>query len=234
MSLLYILGGIAVVIGAVVIMLSRNKSSETNQNQLDSGLSAPPPPVSSAEAHAIQNTAVADAGYSDAYTAATPTSDVAAAYTIPPEPEPSAQQAHAPTFPESVRPEPVGQVAQQDVVSQVVYAQPPGTARDLDDHFAVRPEIDEQALTAARAAVSDSIPDEVLKDVLLDATPEQAAQLFSGVSQQVMAGAIGTQTTGVHFEGQALDEDLAKLSSLSSAVDDLDIWNFGEDPKVKA
>lgn len=230
MSWLFILGAVGVVVIVVVVMLSRNKSAETAQNQFDSGLSAPPPPVSATEAHAIQNAAVADAGYSDTYTATLPpTADVDTVYTAPSIFEPSAQQAYAPTFSELAK-----QEIKEVVVPQMVYAQPPGTARDLDDHFAVRPEIDEQALTAARAVVSDTIPDEVLKDVLLDATPEQAAQLFSGVSQQVMAGAIGTQTTGVHFEGQALDEDLAKLSSLSSAVDDLDIWNFGEDPKVKA
>lgn len=107
--------------------------------------------------------------------------------------------------------------------------QPPGTQRDLDDENAVRPDVDIASLQAARASVSQEVPDEILKDVLLDATPQQAAQLFSGVSHEALAGAIGQQTSGVHIQGQARAEDLAKLSSLSSAVDDLDIWNFGDD-----
>lgn len=110
---------------------------------------------------------------------------------------------------------------------------PPGT-RDLDEETAERPEIAAAALAAARAKVSSDIPDEVLQDVLLDATPQQAAQLFAGVSHEVMAGAIGQQTSGVHIQGQARAEDLASLSNLSSAVDDLDIWNFAEEPKKGA
>ncbi|RJF73669.1 hypothetical protein D3875_10775 [Deinococcus cavernae] len=82
--------------------------------------------------------------------------------------------------------------------------------------------------------MAQDIPDEVLADVLLDATPQQAARLFAGVSQDVMAGAIGQQTQGVHFEGQAQADDLARLSNLSSAVDDLDIWNFGDDSGNKS
>ena len=109
-----------------------------------------------------------------------------------------------------------------------VQAQPPGT-RNLDEETAARPEIDGAALAAARAKVSQAVPDEVLQDVLLDATPQQAAHLFAGVSQEVMAGAIGQQTTGVHIKGQAGADDLAKLNNLGSAVDDLDIWNFGDD-----
>lgn len=109
--------------------------------------------------------------------------------------------------------------------------QPPGT-KDLDEETAVRPEIAAASLAAARAKVSQDVPDEVLQDVLLDATPQQAAKLFAGVSQEVMAGAIGQQTSGVHFQGQARAEDLANLSNLSSAVDDLDIWNFGDDNKT--
>ncbi len=105
---------------------------------------------------------------------------------------------------------------------------PPGT-RDLDEETAARPEIDAMALASARASVSQEVPDEVLKDVLLDATPQQAAKLFAGVSHEVMAGAIGQQTSGVHIQGQAGADDLAKLDNLSSAVDDLDFWNFGED-----
>ncbi|GAA5500833.1 hypothetical protein Dxin01_00558 [Deinococcus xinjiangensis] len=117
-----------------------------------------------------------------------------------------------------------------DRAQQTDLPRPPGT-RDLDEETAVRPEIDAASLAAARAKVSNEIPDEVLQDVLLDATPQQAAKLFAGVSDEVMAGAIGQQSSGVHFQGQAAAEDIASLNSLSSAVDELDIWNFGEEPK---
>lgn len=111
------------------------------------------------------------------------------------------------------------------------YTQPPGTDV-LAEENDVRPEIDAAALAAARANVSEAIPDEVLADVLLDTTPQQAARMFAGVSQDVMAGAIGQQSQGVHFQGQAQADDLARLNSLASAVDDLDIWNFGDDSKT--
>ncbi|WP_240738283.1 hypothetical protein [Deinococcus fonticola] len=113
------------------------------------------------------------------------------------------------------------------------YAQPPGT-NVLAEETDARPEVAATALAAARASVAQDIPDEVLADVLLDTTPQQAARLFAGVSQDVMAGAIGQQTQGVHFEGQAQADDLARLSNLSSAVDDLDIWNFGDDSGNKS
>lgn len=106
--------------------------------------------------------------------------------------------------------------------------QPPGT-RDLDEETAVRPEIDAASLAVARAKVSEEVPDEILADVLLDATPQQAAKLFAGVSHEVMAGAIGEQASGIHYQGEAKAEDIASLNNLSSAVDDLDIWNFGDD-----
>lgn len=115
------------------------------------------------------------------------------------------------------------------IVADRLAAPPPPGTRDLDEETAVRPEIDMAALAAARAKVSQDIPDEVLQDVLLDATPQQAAKLFAGVSQEVMAGAIGQQTAGVHIQGQAKAEDLANLNQLSNAVDDLDIWNFGDE-----
>lgn len=114
-----------------------------------------------------------------------------------------------------------------------VFTPPPRTdilAEETDE----RPEVDAAALAAARATVSEEIPDEVLKDVLLDATPQQAARLFAGVSHDVMAGAIGQQGQGVQIQGEARAEDLAQLSSLASAVDDLDIWNFGEDNSKSA
>ena len=113
------------------------------------------------------------------------------------------------------------------------YTQPPRTDI-LAEETDARPEVDAAALAAARARVSEEIPDEVLADVLLDATPQQAAKLFAGVSHDVMVGAIGEQTQGVHFEGQAQADDLARLNSLASAVDDLDIWNFGDETGNKS
>lgn len=113
------------------------------------------------------------------------------------------------------------------------YTQPPRTDI-LAEETDARPEVDAAALAAARSRVSEEIPDEVLADVLLDATPQQAAKLFAGVSHDVMAGAIGQQSQGVHFEGQAQADDLAKLDTLASAVDDLDFWNFGDDSGTKS
>ncbi|MFC5849511.1 hypothetical protein [Deinococcus petrolearius] len=113
----------------------------------------------------------------------------------------------------------------------VPHAQPPGT-RHLDEETASRPEIDAAALGAARARVSQDIPDEVLGDVLLDATPQQAARLFAAVPADVMAGAIGQNAARagtVQVQGQASAGDMAQLSSLGSAVDDLDFWSLGDD-----
>ena len=108
---------------------------------------------------------------------------------------------------------------------------PPGT-RHLDEETAARPEIDAATLGAARARVSQDIPDEVLGDVLLDATPQQAARLFAAVPADVMAGAIGQNTARagtVQVQGQASAGDMAQLSHLGSAVDDLDFWSLGDD-----
>lgn len=124
-------------------------------------------------------------------------------------------------------------LSQADKSAPEFQAQPPGTsvlAEETDE----RPEVDAAALAAARASVSQEIPDEVLKDVLLDATPQQAAQLFAGVSQDVMAGAIGQQAQGVQIQGHAKAEDLASLNQLASAVDDLDIWSFADDNSKSA
>ncbi|AFD26419.1 hypothetical protein DGo_CA2492 [Deinococcus gobiensis I-0] len=80
--------------------------------------------------------------------------------------------------------------------------------------------------------MSQDIPDEVLGDVLLDATPQQAARMFAAVPADVMAGAIGQNTARagtVQVQGQASAGDMAQLSSLGSAVDDLDFWSLGDD-----
>ena len=117
-----------------------------------------------------------------------------------------------------------------------VGSRPPGT-RHLDEETAVRPDIDPQALAAARAQVAPTVPDAVLSDALLDATPKQVAHLFSAVPADVMANAMG-QNTGrggtVQVQGQATAQDMAQLRNLSSAVDELDIWNFGDDTPGKS
>lgn len=100
---------------------------------------------------------------------------------------------------------------------------PPGTAH-LDEETAERPELDPAAVAAARARISQAVPDEVLSDVLLDASPAQAARMFSAVPAAVMADALG------HGHGEAQPRasaaELAQLQGAGNAVDDLEIFNF--------
>jgi hypothetical protein len=100
---------------------------------------------------------------------------------------------------------------------------PPGTA-NLDEETALRPEVDPAAVAAARARVSAAVPDELLQDALLDATPQQVARLFAAVPADVMAGALG-QTPGTPHT-QASAEQLAQLRGAGDAVDDLEIFKF--------
>ncbi|MBI0446601.1 hypothetical protein [Deinococcus sp. DB0503] len=102
---------------------------------------------------------------------------------------------------------------------------PPGTA-GLDEETAVRPEVDPAAVAAARARVSQAVPDEMLSDALLDATPKQLAQMLAAVPEDVMAAAVGAKPQVQ--QGPARPEDLAQLRKVGEAVDDLEIWSFGE------
>lgn len=102
---------------------------------------------------------------------------------------------------------------------------PPGTA-GLDEDEAVRPDIDPGAVAAARARISAAVPDEVLSDALLDATPKQLAHLFAAVPADVMAAAVGAQTALPQARGRP--EDLAQLRKVGESVDDLEIWSFGD------
>ncbi|GAA5534398.1 hypothetical protein E5F05_07055 [Deinococcus metallilatus] len=102
---------------------------------------------------------------------------------------------------------------------------PPGTA-GLDEETAARPDIDPAAVAAARARVSQAVPDEVLSDALLDATPKQLAHMFAAVPEDVMAAAVGAEPKAQ--QGPARAEDLAQLRKVGEAVDDLEIWSFGE------
>ncbi|MFC4638106.1 hypothetical protein [Deinococcus hohokamensis] len=103
---------------------------------------------------------------------------------------------------------------------------PPGTAA-LDDPDAVRPEVSAAALASARASVRPDVPDEVLSDALLDVTPTQLQQMFAAVPTHVMAQAIGRQDNVSQTPVKA--QDLAQLQGLGDAVDELDIWSFGDD-----
>ncbi|GGL69744.1 hypothetical protein GCM10010840_04790 [Deinococcus aerolatus] len=106
---------------------------------------------------------------------------------------------------------------------------PPGTAH-LDEETAERPELDPAAVAAARARISQAVPDEVLSDVLLDASPTQAARMFSAVPASVMADALGHG----HDEAQprASAAELAQLQGAGSAVDNLEIFSFLPDESL--
>ncbi|MFC4426679.1 hypothetical protein [Deinococcus navajonensis] len=103
---------------------------------------------------------------------------------------------------------------------------PRGTAA-LDEPDAVRPEVSAAALATARASVRPDVPDEVLSDALLDVTPTQLQQMFAAVPTHVMAQAIGRQDNVSQTPVKA--QDLAQLQGLGDAVDELDIWSFGDD-----
>lgn len=106
------------------------------------------------------------------------------------------------------------------------YHSPPGTA-DLDDVDALRPEIDASALASTRLAVTQSVPDSVLADALLDATPTQLQHLFAAVPADVLAAAVGEQKPAQQPIKAA---DLAQLQGIGDAVDELDFWNLSDKP----
>ena len=110
---------------------------------------------------------------------------------------------------------------------------PPGT-RGLDDPDAVRPDIDARALASARAAVTPAVPDAVLSDALLDASPEQLGRLLASVPTEVMTQALGRHGNSQDSVRSLRAEDRQQLSGLGDALDDLDIWNFGDDTGRKA
>ncbi|PTA68444.1 hypothetical protein C8263_07845 [Deinococcus arcticus] len=71
------------------------------------------------------------------------------------------------------------------------------------------------------------VPDEILSDALLDVTPEELRRLMAAVPEDVMARAIG-QVDDVRTQ-PVKAEDLQQLQGLGSALDELDIWSFGDD-----
>jgi hypothetical protein len=101
---------------------------------------------------------------------------------------------------------------------------PPGTA-DLDDVDAIRPDIDASALASARSQITREVPDGVLADALLDATPQQLQQMFAAVPTEVMTAAMGQGETPQRPLSQ---EELTKLQGVGDLVDDLEIWSFGD------
>lgn len=103
------------------------------------------------------------------------------------------------------------------------FGKPPGT-KNLDEETAERPEVDPNALAAARSKVSDDIPDELLSDALLDASPQEVAKMFDNLSSDIMGNAISAKQ-GIHIEGEAKAEDLASLDGLGDSLDSLDIWD---------
>lgn len=102
----------------------------------------------------------------------------------------------------------------------------PLPARPLpDEDDAERRQVDTSTLQAARAAVISVIPDAVLADALQHTDVRGLAQAFADVDAAVLTAAIGDSPEGVR---KASQEELQQLSGAGQAVDDLDIWSFGE------
>jgi hypothetical protein len=118
-------------------------------------------------------------------------------------------------------------------------SQPPSSL-GLDEPDAIRPDISPLAVNQTRSGLAYEVPDALLADALLDATPEQIKTLIGAVPAEVMAGIMGHGSVyGAHNHssdhsgnqanltqagsGSALNE----LKGLETAVDDLDIWSFG-------
>jgi hypothetical protein len=96
--------------------------------------------------------------------------------------------------------------------------------RDEDD--IERREIDTATLQHARSAVTSAVPDAVLADALQHTNAKYLAQAFAGVDAAVLAAAIGEAPS--HPEQTVRSEDRKALIGVEAAVDDLDIWSFGE------
>jgi len=98
--------------------------------------------------------------------------------------------------------------------------QPP---QDEDD--VQRREVDEATMRAARATVTSMVPDAVLADALQHTDAQGLAQAFANVDPSVLADAIGDAPQTVQASHP---EDLRQLSGAGQAVEELDIWSFGE------
>ena len=102
----------------------------------------------------------------------------------------------------------------------------PAAPSVLDEHDAERREIDTATLQHVRSAVTSAVPDAVLADALQHTDARQLAQVFAGVDVAVLAAAMG-ETSG-HPDQTVRPEDRKALIGVEAAVDDLDIWSFGE------
>ena len=101
---------------------------------------------------------------------------------------------------------------------------PRGAPRPEDEDDAERREIDAATLRAARETVTFVVPDAVLADALQHTDTRGLAQAFAGVDAAVLADAMGHASQ----EGQAVRaEDLWQLRGAEGAIDDLEIWSFG-------
>ncbi|THF71565.1 hypothetical protein E7T06_02210 [Deinococcus sp. Arct2-2] len=74
-------------------------------------------------------------------------------------------------------------------------------------------------------AVTQAVPDGVLADALLDATPAQLQHLFAAVPDDVLADALGGQQA---TQQPLKAADLAQLKGIGDAVDELDFWNLSD------
>ncbi|WP_407543141.1 hypothetical protein Q0M94_24285 (plasmid) [Deinococcus radiomollis] len=102
----------------------------------------------------------------------------------------------------------------------------PATPTVLDEHDAERREIDTATLQHARSAVTSAVPDAVLADALQHTDATYLAHAFAGVDAAVLAAAIGEAPR--QTEQTVRPEDRKALIGVETAVDDLDIWSFGE------
>lgn len=84
------------------------------------------------------------------------------------------------------------------------------------------------AWTQARSHVSGHLPDEVLDEMFSPDHSAQSVQQLAGLSPEMLSQ-ITQAEGGVHYEGLQSDEDMQALSGLGSAIDGLDIWDFGDE-----
>lgn len=101
---------------------------------------------------------------------------------------------------------------------------PVGTPR-MDDPDLPRPQVDKSVVITARAVVPPIVPDAVIADALLDATPEQMKTLLSRAPESVVKEAFGSRDS---VKQSLSSEERGQLRGMGSALDDLDIWSYGD------
>ncbi len=133
---------------------------------------------------------------------------------------PTSQSAASRTVVTPVVP-PVTSAPEADVLSQF---KPVGTPRLDDAENLERPFIDSAVIQRTKAMIP-SVPEAVLADALLDTTPQQAKALLSHAPDSVIQEAFGNRTVQTQHHKT---EDLNQLKGMGDALDDLDIWSFGD------